>query len=108
MKQQTNKHRHYRARTKLKAIAMKGGQCQRCGFDDERALRFCHRVPLRRGRNGLRKTARASTSSHLAVLRGAKGLALLCANCSCIATAQDASINVNIKRTTTRRRAATR
>ena len=64
-----------------------------------------------RGTNGMRKQARSSTASHLAVLNGkGKALQLLCANCSTIKTAQEASINANITRTTKRAttRAATR
>jgi hypothetical protein len=66
-----SKHREYRRRTKLKAIALKGGRCERCGFaDDERALRFHHVKPVRRGFNGLSKKAATSTETHRAVVRG--------------------------------------
>ena len=103
IKQQTNKRRHYRARTKARAIALKGGQCQRCGFADERALHFHHNEPLRRGRNGLSKKAMTSTESHRAVVRGdGKGLSLLCSNCIAIMSALDWTLNIN-----TRRQAAT-
>jgi hypothetical protein len=110
MKQQTDKRRAYRIRVKAKALEMMGSKCERCGYDDARALRLHHSKPLMRGTRGMRRQAASSTSSHLAILRGAKGLSLLCANCSCIATAQDASINANIKRATKRAaaRAATR
>ena len=95
-----SKHRTYRSRTKAKAVAMKGGRCERCGFDDVRALRFHHRVPPRRGLNGLSRKALCSTESHRAVVRDeAKGLRLLCANCSCIVTAKDWTLNVNVTRT---------
>lgn len=103
MKQKTNKHRHYRARTKLKAIAMKGGRCQRCGFADERALQFHHNKALRRGSSGLSKKAQTSTESHRAVVRGdGKGLSLLCSNCIAIMKAQEWTANVNTTRATKR------
>ena len=98
-----SKHQEHRSRVKAKAIALKGGCCQRCGFDDGRALRFHHRVPLRRGFNGLPKQGLSSTQSHRAVVRGeGKALRLLCANCSCIATAKDWTANTNIRRAATR------
>ena len=82
---------------------MKGGRCEQCGFEDERALCFRHIRPVRRGRNGLRKQAQSSTKSHLAVVRGeGKGVLLLCANCSCIDTSRDWTLSVNIKRTAKR------
>jgi hypothetical protein len=94
-----SKHREYRRSVKAKAIAMKGGRCQRCGFDDVRALRFHHVKPLRRTSNGLRKRAETSTESHRAVIRGeGRGINLLCANCSCIDTAKDWTLNLNVKR----------
>jgi hypothetical protein len=37
---QISKHQAYRSRTKARAIALKSGKCERCGFADERALRF--------------------------------------------------------------------
>jgi hypothetical protein len=37
---QISKHQAYRSRTKARAIALKGGKCERCGFADERALGF--------------------------------------------------------------------
>lgn len=78
---------------------MKGGQCEQCGFDDARALRFHHVKPLRRTSNGLSKRDQTSTETHRAVVNGkAKGIRLLCANCSTIATAKDGTLNVNIKR----------
>ena len=57
---------------------------------------------LRRTSHGLRKRDETSTDSHRAVVRGDKGLALLCTNCSVIAAAKDWQANVNIgaKRTT--------
>ena len=85
-----SKHREYRARTKARAIALKGGRCERCGFADQSALRFHHTRPLRRGSNGLRKQAKSSTETHRAVVRGdGKSVRLLCANCSTIDTATD-------------------
>jgi hypothetical protein len=86
----TSKHRDYRRSVKVR--------CERCGFADERALRFHHTRPVRRGFNGLRKQAQSSTKSHLAVVRGeGKGVRLLCANCSCIDTSRDWTLSVNIK-----------
>jgi hypothetical protein len=100
---ETSKHQAYRARTKAKAIALFGGRCQRCGFDDARALRFHHVKPVRRGFNGLRKQAKSSTESHRSVINGkGKAFRLWCANCSCIASAKDSTLNVNLKRATTR------
>ena len=97
------KHRRYRARTKARAVALMGGVCAQCGFSDARALRFHHRLPVRRGFNGLSRKALTSSTSHRAVVRGdGKGLVLLCANCSCIRTAKDWTANVNLKRGTTR------
>jgi hypothetical protein len=95
-----SKHRDYRRSVKVRAIALKGGRCERCGFADERALRFHHTRPVRRGFNGLRKQAQSSTKSHLAVVRGeGKGVRLLCANCSCIDISRDWTLSFNIKRT---------
>jgi hypothetical protein len=97
-----NKHRAYRSRTKARAIEMLGGRCSVCGFSDERALRFHHVKPVRRGLNGLDKNALTSTESHRAVVRGdGKGLRLLCANCSVIALAKDTSVNANLKQAAT-------
>lgn len=93
-----SKYQAYRSRTKARAIELLGGRCSICGFADERALRLCHRVPLQRRRQGLSKRALSSTDSHRAVVRGdGKGIRLLCANCSVIASATDTSINVNIR-----------
>jgi hypothetical protein len=99
MMKQRSKHRDYRRRTKARAIALKGGRCERCGFADQRALRFHHVKPVRRGLNGLSRKAMTSTESHRAVVRGdAKGIRLLCANCSAIDTARDWTLSVNLKR----------
>ena len=92
-----SKHRAYRSRTKSRAIEMLGGCCSRCGFSDERALRFHHVKPVRRGSNGLSRKALTSTETHRAILHGEKGLRLLCANCSCIDTARDWTLNLNLK-----------
>jgi hypothetical protein len=98
-----SKHREYRRNVKARAIALKGGRCEQCGFADEQALRFHHTRPVRRGRNGLRRQAQSSTKSHLADVRGVgKDARLLCANCSCIDTARDWTLSVNIKRTAKR------
>ena len=72
--QQRTKDRRYRATVKARALAIKGARCERCGFDDARALRMHHTKPIRRGRSGLPKKAMSSTASHLAVVRGDKGL----------------------------------
>ena len=95
-----SKHRAYRSRTKARAIALKGGRCERCGFSDERALRFHHTKPVRRGSNGLSRKALTSTETHRAIVRGegGKSVRLLCANCSCIDTAKDWTLNLNTKR----------
>jgi hypothetical protein len=67
-------------------------------FPDERALRFHHVKPVRRGLNGLSKKALSSTETHRAIVRGeGKGIRLLCANCSVITCAGDTSINANIR-----------
>jgi hypothetical protein len=66
------KHQRYRHSVRARAIEALGGKCERCGFDDERALRLCHRVPLQRRRQGLSKKDLSSTESHLAV--GVHGL----------------------------------
>jgi hypothetical protein len=99
----SSKHREYRIRVKARALAMKGGCCERCGYEDERALRFHHTKPVRRAFNGLRRQAQSSTKTHLDVVRGdGKGVRLLCANCSTIDTARDWTLNVNLKRAVTR------
>jgi hypothetical protein len=99
MKPKQSKHQRYRRSVKERAIALKGGQCERCGFSDERALRFHHVKPVRRGLNGLSKKALSSTVTHRAIVRGERGksVRLLCANCSVIALATDTSINANLK-----------
>ena len=95
--QPLTKHQRHRRAVKLRAIEMLGGKCSRCGFSDERALRLCHRVPPQRGRHGLSKKDLSSTDSHRAVVHGeVKAFRLLCANCSCIASATDTSINANL------------
>jgi hypothetical protein len=101
--QQISKHRAYRRSVKARAIAMLGGCCSRCGFSDERALRFHHVKPVRRGLNGLSKKALSSTETHRAIVRGegGKSVRLLCANRSVIALAKDTSINANIKQAAT-------
>jgi hypothetical protein len=84
-----SKHREYRRNVKARAIALKGGRCERCGVPDQRALRFHHVKPVRRGFTGLRQQAKTSTETHRAVVRGdGKGVLLLCANCSVIDTAR--------------------
>lgn len=99
MKLTSNKHRHYRARTKARAIEMMGSRCSKCGFDDVRALRFQHTKPVLRARNGLRRQSMTSTKSHLDVVRReGKGIVLLCANCACIAHAKHWPLHANIKR----------
>ena len=101
-----SKHQAHRRNVKVRAIAMMGGRCERCGFDNVVALRFHHVKPVRRGLSGLRKQAESSTTSHRAVVRGdAKGIRLLCANCSTIDTAKDWTLNVNLKRAVKRVRA---
>jgi hypothetical protein len=70
---QISKHQAYRSRTKARAIALKGGKCERCGFADERPLRFHHVKPVRRGSNGLSRKALTSTTTH-----DAKGIRLQC------------------------------
>jgi hypothetical protein len=103
----TSKHQQHRRRTRLRALDLLGNKCQCCGFDDERALRFHHTKPLQRTRNGIRKRDQTSTETHRAILNGkGRGIRLLCANCSVIA--QDASMNVNITRTTKPPRAVKR
>lgn len=103
MQTKISKHAAYRARVKARAIEMRNGCCSRCGFDDVRALTFYHTKPVRRGRSGLRKQARSSTESHLAIVRGdGKGLTLLCWNCVALMGARDTSINANITRAETR------
>ena len=94
-----SKHQEYRRNVKARAVAMMGGCCSRCGFDDARALRFHHTKPIRRGLNGLRRQSKTSTTTHLAVVRGDKdGVRLLCSNCSTIETAKDWTLNINVKR----------
>ena len=41
-----SKHREYRRNVKARAIALKGGRCEQCGFADEQALRFHHTRPV--------------------------------------------------------------
>jgi 5-methylcytosine-specific restriction endonuclease McrA len=83
-------YRNYRAKLRRQAIAAMGGCCQDCGFADQRALQFDHVTPIRRGRNGLHKSAHTSDKVHRAVMRGQReGLRLLCANCHQIKTRAD-------------------
>ena len=80
-REKPTKHRVHRASVKAKAIAMMGGKCSRCGFDDVRALRFCPISPLDAHHVGCASETRLRTESHRAVVRGdAKGLRLLSAN----------------------------
>ena len=65
---------------------MMGGKCQKCACADILALRFHHTRPLRRGRN---KRDRTSSAIHCSVIYGhGKGIRLLCANCSVVASAR--------------------
>jgi hypothetical protein len=97
--QRNGKDRTYRRKLKLRAVEMLGGRCA-CGFSDPRALCVYHRVPVRRGRNGLPRKARSSTMSHLDVVRGdAKSLKLklMCWNCCAIEASKDWQANINVK-----------
>jgi hypothetical protein len=103
MMKQISKHREYRSRVKAKAVRLKGGRCQQCGFDDERALHFHNIEPVRRLTNGLRRQAMTSTATHRAVVRGdGKGIKLWCANCIAIDMADDWTQHVNTSRTSKR------
>ena len=90
-----SKQRTYRVRTKAKAIAMKGGKCERCGFDDVRALRF-HKGAAGRVVGIGCASAQGSTNSHRAVVSVRREGGALMLNCSCIDIARDPSLNVNL------------
>jgi 5-methylcytosine-specific restriction endonuclease McrA len=85
-----SKHAIHRAKVRRQAIALMGGRCQRCGFDDERALQFDHVKPARRGLNGKRKSGETGIATHRAIVNGMReGYQLLCANCHAIKTRED-------------------
>jgi 5-methylcytosine-specific restriction endonuclease McrA len=81
------RHRAYRARLRAKAIHIMGGKCQRCGFDDHRALQFDHVQALRRGSSGVGRRGHSGVAVYRQVIRGrTDGIQLLCANCHVIKT----------------------
>jgi hypothetical protein len=100
------KSKAYRVKLRRRAIAALGGHCQArrddgtvCGFADPRALQFDHIEPVRRGRNGLHKSAQTSDKVHRAILSGkTAGIQLLCANCHMIKTRADeeAGLSINL------------
>ena len=90
-------YRNYRAKLRRQAIAAMGGCCEECGFADQRALQFDHRTPIRRGRNGLHKSAHTSDKVHRAIMRGQReNLQLLCANCHQIKTRRDEDSGLSV------------
>ena len=78
-----------RHRQKLRALAIKklGEKCERCGFDDDRALEFDHREALFRNTNGIAKADAAVSAREILDLEDPHSVfALLCANCHRIKT----------------------
>ncbi len=67
----------WRQRTKLRAIAYKGGSCQICGYDKSvRALQFHHLIPGEKDFN----ISRASKSWQ-SIKKELEKCLLLCSNC---------------------------
>jgi hypothetical protein len=91
---QRNWQNSQRAIRKAKAIAMLGGKCNRCGYNENiAALQIDHIEPLRRKYEEKRKDA-LTTGSNLArmIANGSIELStvqLLCANCHCIKTHEE-------------------
>lgn len=80
-----DKHRRYRERIRLDAIAALGGCCECCGMDAPDVLEFDHRKALLRRTNGIR--TRDTTSACREILAGGAALyMLLCANCHTLKT----------------------
>ena len=76
-----------RAKRKVEAIIERGGECERCGFDDVRALQWHHTIPLEGNREEhikLNNAGRAKAKEHYD-----KYCELLCANCHSIHHADD-------------------
>ena len=75
-------------RARVAAIALLGGKCMRCGFDDERALHLDHI-------HGGGQVERAKIRSHGVVrnvLHGKPGYQLLCANCNFIKAREEGEL----------------
>lgn len=77
-----NNVRQYQLDKKMKAIAILGSRCNRCGFDHPAALQFHHKDPLQKSFN--------VTTKHLAcpnkipwekIVEEVNKCELLCANC---------------------------
>jgi len=85
-----SKHAIHRAKVRRQAIAIMGGCCQRCGFNDDRALHFDHVKPARRGLSGRNRSGQTGITIHRAIVNGMReGYQLLCANCHAIKTRED-------------------
>src|ERR1017187_3575099 len=82
--------REWRRDRRRKAVAILGGKCVRCGFDDDRALQIDHR----HGGGNQERKAKGILSSVNRVLVGDYGdLQLLCANCNWIKRAENNETN---------------
>lgn len=79
--------RMHRLRIRIEGIRLLGGRCERCGFDDVRALQFDHKQPLLRLSSGnRRKDSTADVRKHLRLGTLREIFQLLCANCHTIKT----------------------
>lgn len=72
--------RSHSKQQRLKAIKFLGKVCIRCGFSDERALQFDHKIAILRSRNRPFSTYQIASQ----ILKGSKDFQLLCANCNWI------------------------
>lgn len=66
-----------RYRTKLRAIYLLGGKCNRCGFDNPAALEFHHKDPTQKEFN----IGNVSNKSWDSIVKEVNKCELLCANC---------------------------
>jgi len=80
--------RNYHQRTRLKAIMVMGGKCERCGIDDPDVLQFDHVVPILRGKSGV--TNKGGPYREIINHGNEDGkFQLLCANCHVKKTRQN-------------------
>jgi len=79
------RHRRLMRAARRKVVALLGGKCKRCGFDDERAFQIHHR----KGDGGRHRAGKGYTVSYYNALlkmmaADADAVELLCANCHAI------------------------
>lgn len=89
-----HRQRDYLRKTRKMALEALGNKCQRCGFDDERALQIDH---VNGGGSQERKfkTFQGSFNNNVirSFMKGEDKYQILCANCNWIKRAENKEIN---------------